>query len=121
LSEEGGGPVLKMYQVKVGNLKTSMWRSARQELEEMFLVPLSEFVVGGLPEVVHRGILGCNGHPLSTVVPSTEGWFLEQKRDHGRALEFMHLNDIVRWIVRDRLVNEFRAALAEIGVAVVAY
>jgi hypothetical protein len=33
----------------------------------------------------------------------------------------MHLDDIVKWIVRDRLVNEFRAALAEIGVRMMAY
>jgi hypothetical protein len=109
-----------MYQVKVGDLKTSVWRSARQELEEMFLVPLSELVVGSQPGIVRRGILVCNGHPLSNVMPSMKGWFLAQRRDHGWELEFMHLDDIVRWIIRDRLVNEFRAALAEIGVAVVA-
>jgi hypothetical protein len=121
LSEEGERPVLRMYQVKIGDMKTPVWRTARQELEEMFLVPLSEFVVGRWPEVVRRGILVCNGHALSNVVPSMEGWFLEQKRAHGREFEFMHLDDIVKWIVRDRLVNEFRAALAEIGVRMMAY
>jgi len=121
LSKEEGRQVLRMYQVKVGDLKTPVWRSARQELEEMFLVPLSEFVVGNWSGIVRRGILMCNGHPLSNVLPSMEGWFLEQKRDHGREFEFMHLDDIVNWIVRDGLVNEFRATLAEIGVGVVAY
>jgi hypothetical protein len=120
LSEEQGRRVLRMYQVKVGDITTPVWRNARQELEEMFLVPLSEFVVGSWPRIVRRGILVCNGHPLSNVVPSMEGWFLAQKRDHGWELDFIHLDDIVRWIIRDRLVNEFRAALAEIGVAVVA-
>ena len=41
-----------------------------------------------------------------------------QRRDLGREFEFMDLDDIVQWIERDRLINEFRAALRELGTPV---
>ena len=45
-----------------------------------------------------------------------EGWLEEQKRDHDRDFEFMHLDSLVNWIINDRLVNELRAALDELGI-----
>jgi hypothetical protein len=37
-----------------------------------------------------------------------ERWFKEQERAHGRKIEFMHLDAVVNWIVRERLINEFK-------------
>jgi len=44
-----------------------------------------------------------------------EGWFEEQRRDHGRQVYLMQLDDLVRWVQDDRLVNELRAVLEELG------
>jgi hypothetical protein len=46
-----------------------------------------------------------------------QGWSEIQKRDHGRNFRFMDLDDIVQWIERERLVNEFRAALLDLGIS----
>ena len=43
----------------------------------------------------------------------------EQADDDGRSIELMHLDEIVRWIVNGRLVNELRLALDELGIPVV--
>jgi hypothetical protein len=47
-----------------------------------------------------------------------EGWFEEQRRDHGRDITFMHLDKLVDWIFKVRLVKELRAALDEEGIKV---
>lgn len=107
--------VLRMFQVKVGNLSMPVWRIARQALEEMFQVPLSEFMLGEEPVDAREGVLVCNGHPLPNVVQPMEGWFEEQRRDHGRQVYLMQLDDLVRWVQDDRLVNELRAVLEELG------
>tara|TARA_Y100000588_G_scaffold103954_2_gene113330 strand:+ start:4009 stop:4161 length:153 start_codon:yes stop_codon:yes gene_type:complete len=48
-----------------------------------------------------------------------DGWFKEQKEDHQRDLKFIHLDAIVTWILEYRLINEFKAALAEQGIKIV--
>jgi hypothetical protein len=48
------------------------------------------------------------------------GWFKEQQEKHARVVTFMHLDGLVDWIVKDRLVNELRAALQEEGVNIAA-
>jgi hypothetical protein len=63
-----------------------------------------------------EAILICNGHALPHVEPVMKGWFEEQGRVYGRDIEFMHLDAIVNWIVSERLINEFKATLTEIGV-----
>ena len=45
-----------------------------------------------------------------------QAWFDEQLRVHGWNCEFMHLDRMVQWIVGDRLVNEFKEALRELGI-----
>ena len=40
---------------------------------------------------------------------------LEQARAYGRLFRFMHLDDVVNWIVKERLIGEFRAIAAELG------
>jgi hypothetical protein len=83
----------------------------------MFLVPLSDFQVPE-PVDIRKGILIANGHANSNVLPVMEGWFKEQKMTHHRDVAFMHLDDFVQWIMKYRLINEFHAALSELGLTV---
>ena len=112
--ERDGRRVLRMYQVKCGDITMPKWREARSELEEAFLVPLSNFQS---PEEAdaREAILICNGHASPHVEPVMEGWFEEQKRAYGRDFRFMHLDSLVSWIMSERLINEFKAVLAELG------
>ena len=64
---------------------------------------------------LREGILICNGHLNPYVEPVMEGWFQEQKQTHGRTIKFMSLDHLVQWIVNERLINDFRAALSELG------
>src|SRR6266536_5146784 len=50
------------------------------------------------------------------VVPVVEGWLEEQRRDHRRSFQIMHLDAIVKWIVDRRLISELREALAEFAI-----
>ena len=117
LADDGGVSVLCLYQVKCGEMNTPKWRGARAELEEMFLVPMSEFQLPVSPQRI-EGYLVTNGHANTHVEPVMEGWFEEQRRDHGRDITFMHLDKLVDWIFKVRLVNELRAALDEESIKV---
>ena len=117
LADDGGVSILCLYQVKCGEMNTPKWRDARAELEEMFLVPMSEFQLPVSPQRI-EGYLVTNGHANTHVEPVMEGWFEEQRRDHGRDITFMHLDKLVDWIFKVRLVNELMAALDEEGVKV---
>ena len=117
LANDSGVSVLCLYQVKCGNMNTPKWREARAELEEMFLVPMSEFQLPVSPQR-KEGYLVTNGHANTHVEPVMEGWFKEQRRDHKRDITFMHLDMLVDWIFKIPLVNELRAALAEEGIKV---
>jgi hypothetical protein len=113
--ERRGRRVLQMWQAKIGDITKRKWRESRDELEEMYQVPLASLQVG--VEVHERiGILICNGHANPHVELVMEGWFAEQERDHHRRFQFMHLDDLVNWITDKRLVNEFRAVLDELGI-----
>ena len=118
LLEEDGQRVLRMYQLKCGNISQPVWRNASSELEEMFLVPLSDLQVPE-PVDVRKGILLTNGHANSNVTPVMDGWFKEQREVHKRDIEFMHLDSFVQWIMKYRLINEFKAALNELGLEVI--
>jgi hypothetical protein len=115
LLNQGGHRLPRMYQAKCGDITKQKWREAQSELEEIFLVSLPELQV---PKDVdaREGILICNGHANPYVEPTMKAWFEEQKRAHNRDFKFMHLDDLVNWIVDDRLVNEFRAVLRELGI-----
>jgi len=115
LANDGGVSVLCLYQVKCGEMNTTKWRETRAELEEMFLVPMSEFQLPVSPERI-EGYLVTNGHVNPYAEPVMEGWFEEQQRDHARDIRFIHLDTLVDWIFKVRLVNELRAALAEEGI-----
>jgi hypothetical protein len=113
--EIGGRVVLRMWQAKIGDITVQRWRESRNELEEMYQVPLASFQIG--VEVDEReGILICNAHANPHVEPVMAGWFAEQERDHHRQFQFMHLDTLVNWIIDNRLINEFRAVLDELGI-----
>jgi hypothetical protein len=115
VTNEGGFNLLRQHQMKCGDLTVRRWREIKDQLEEIFLVPLQ--TVNMTARIDARvGILVCNGHAQPHLDPIMRGWFEAQARDHGRKFEFMHLDDLASWIVRCGLINEFRAALAEFGV-----
>lgn len=105
---------LHMYQVKCGNMTIPDWRTSKDQLEEMFQTSLPNSIIPNNLNPHRIGILAYNGHPNLHVAPLMDGWLEEQERDHGREYKFMHLDDIVQWIYRDRLVNEFKKALSEL-------
>src|SRR5271170_1593432 len=76
-------PFSVFTKLECGEMNTPKWRKARAELEEMFLVPMSEFQLPVSPQRI-EGYLVTNGHANSHVEPVMEGWFEEQRRDHGR-------------------------------------
>jgi hypothetical protein len=115
LLEVDGRRVLRMWQAKCGDMTIPKWNASRDELEQMFLVQVSKLQVGTAVDSL-EGILVCNGHANPYVEPIMTSWFDEQKRAYGRNIEFMHLDRLVGWITNERLVNELRAALNELGI-----
>lgn len=61
LTEESGRRILRMYQLKVGDLDRPDWRAVQPQLEEMFLVPLKTINIDP-PADEQIGVLVCNGH-----------------------------------------------------------
>jgi hypothetical protein len=118
LTQGEGEVLLRMYQVKAGHISKQNWPSAKQELEEIFQVPMQEVQLPDAPDRV-EAVLVFNGHLNPYVEPVVNGWLAEEEQDHNRVVTLMHLDDLVRWIIDDRLVNEFRAALREVGVPLV--
>jgi hypothetical protein len=115
LLEEDGRRTLKMYQVKAGDITTAVWKEASRELEKMFQVPLSSFQLSSEPEPLRRGFLIYNGHANPNVQPWMKGWLEEQRRDHSRSIQFLDIDYVVRWVVNDRLVTEFKEGLSDLG------
>jgi hypothetical protein len=111
--EEHGELVLRMYQAKCGDIKKRAWNNdIRPQLEEIFQVPLETFQ---LPLPIQRriGILVWNGHADPHVDPVMQQWKQDQLDAFQREYEFMHLDDIVRYVLENRLVTGLRQALAE--------
>lgn len=109
-----GRQVLRMYQAKTKDITVPVWRTAQHELEEMYLVALDELQIQGRVDS-REGILLCNGHANTFVEPLIGPWIKEQARAYGRAFKFMHLDDLVGWITRNGLVNEFKAIASELN------
>jgi hypothetical protein len=84
-------------------------------METMFQVPLTSFQLPIVPQRI-EGILITNGHANPYIEPVIDGWLQEQRETHKRLVEFMHLDALVDWITKGRLVNELRAALREHGI-----
>ncbi|MCD9186309.1 MAG: hypothetical protein LUM44_07735 [Pyrinomonadaceae bacterium] len=114
LIEEEGKFTLRMYQVKCGDINMSKWREARNELEEAFLVKLPSLQINEQVDKTEV-ILICNGHAKPSVEPVMDGWFKEQSKIYGRVFRFIHLDGFVSWILKDRLVSEFKSALSELN------
>ncbi len=115
LIEERDRRTLRMYQVKCGEIDKKKWRESRDELEEMFQVPLSKLQLPADPDV-REGVLLTNGHANPFVEPVMTAWFEEQNEKFGRVVSFMHLDEVVGWIFREQLINEFKTALSELGI-----
>jgi hypothetical protein len=115
LLEVDGMAVLRQYQVKCGDITTPKWRESKNEMEEMFQVPLISFQLPVVPQKI-EGVLVTNGHANTYVEPVISGWLQEQRETHRRLVEFMHLDALVDWITKNRLVNELQAALRELGI-----
>jgi hypothetical protein len=113
LFEKDGQRILRMHQVKCGDLDKKTWREAQHELEELFLVPLESFQVEG-PIDSREGILIFNGHPNAYVEPVISGWIEEKRKVNGWNVRLMNLDDLVKWIVDNKLTSEFRAIVAEL-------
>lgn len=111
----GEAVVLRHYQVKCGDINKKKWRESKDELEETFLVPLSSFQLPVAPDRIET-VLVTNGHANPYVEPVMEAWFRDQRKVYDRLVEFMHIDALVDWIVKHRLVNELRAALQEQGI-----
>jgi len=109
--------VLKMYQVKVGDIARPGWRAVQPQLEEMFLVDVPATVVPAAEPFVREGILFFTGHVHPLTAPVVVGWIGEQAERLGRRFVLMDLDDIVGWIERDNLIAEFRLALQDEGLA----
>jgi hypothetical protein len=115
LLEIDGEIVLRQYQVKCGDIDRKKWRESKDEMETMFQVPLTSFQLPIVPQRI-EGILITNGHANPYIEPVIDGWLQEQRETHKRLVEFMHLDALVDWITKGRLVNELRAALREHGI-----
>jgi hypothetical protein len=112
LLEIDGVVILRQYQVKCGDLNSKKWHETKSELEDMFLVPLSDFQLPVGPQRV-EGILVTNGHANPFVEPIMGGWFKEQRERFQGPVSFRHLDGLISWIVENRLVNALRLALKE--------
>jgi hypothetical protein len=115
LLEVDGVTVLRQYQVKCGDISTPKWRESKDEMEEMFQVPLTSFQLPVVPQTI-EGVFITNGHANTYVEPVISGWLQEQRETHRRLVEFMHLDALVDWIAKNRLVNELQTALREVGI-----
>ncbi len=117
LADEGGRNVLRQHQMKCGDLTAKRWRDVKPQLEEIFEVMLDSINIHH-PVQDRIAILVCNGHAKPNVEPAMGGWFAAQKRSFGRTFEFMHIDDLVNWILRCGLVSDFRAACTEFRVKI---
>jgi hypothetical protein len=117
LVDDNGVIVLRMYQVKVGDISVPIWRVTRGELEEIFQVELPDVQLPVDPER-REGVLIFNGHLNANVEAPVKGWLAEQRRDHSRTFTIMHLDLVVDWIVSKGLINELHRGLAELGIPI---
>ena len=118
LVEQNNEFILQMYQVKTGDITTPVWRTARAELEDMFLVDVPPVQLPVEP-TRREGFLIFNGHLNAYVEPVIDKWLVEQKRAYGRSFLIMHLDMIVDWIMQKGLLVELRRALEELDIPIV--
>jgi hypothetical protein len=112
LLRHDGELVLRLFRASAGGSPDADWSEVRSEIEEIFRSPLT-----GLPPMsgpVRRvGTLVLNRTLAEDVRSQLAAWAGRLRRSFGPEAGVMDLDDCVDWIVRDRLVNDLRAALAE--------
>jgi hypothetical protein len=117
LTEEDGTFVLRLYAAKCGDITKPKWHAAREELEEMFTVDTNRFQLPVVPDRI-EGSLVTNGHASPFAERAMEGWFNSRRTALEWAVEFIHLDKLVEWIVKNHLITELRAALEEHGIKI---
>ena len=109
-----GELVLRLFRAMAADSSVADWNDIRSETEEIFRSPLT-----GLPPmsgpVRRMGTLVLNRRLAEDVRSEVAAWAGRLRRAFGPEAEVMDLDDCVDWIVRDRLVNDLRAALAELS------
>lgn len=116
-SNENGKNILNIYQLKCGDINKAVWSKAKDEMEEIFDVPLSDFQIKVKIDHV-AGILLCNGHANLYAEPVIQGWMKNQKEKLGRDVRFEHLDDLVNWIINKRLTSELRKILDDLNIKI---
>jgi hypothetical protein len=113
LVEVDAHPILRLYQVKLGDINKTNWPESREQLEQMLLVPIPALHLPVKPESI-EAFLVTNGHASPHVEPIIDAWIERQKNEHGYHIEFLHLDRLIDWIVKGRLLTELKTALAEV-------
>ena len=112
LLRQNGELVLRLFRAVAGGSRMATWGEVRSEVEEIFRSPLK-----GLAPMVgpvrRTGTLVMNSRLAEEDRSELAAWAGRLRRAFGPEAEVMDLDDYVQWIVRDRLVNDLRAALAE--------
>ncbi len=116
LKEESGQLILKLYQVKVGDISTPDWREIKPQLEEMMEVTPPASLELESKEYIKIGILAFNGHIKPIVDPKVEGWQKKRLDEMEEEYQIMHLDKMVKFIFENRLVSEFREILNEYSI-----
>lgn len=108
---------LRMYQAKTGNMNTSEWRLVKPQLEEIFEVEPPDFCKN---YTIHKqiGYLIFNGYANTTTIPKMEGW-KNLKKEQGLHFEFLNLDGIVQYILKNKLIGELKHGLNEFDIAIV--
>lgn len=105
--------VLQLFQVKIGDIDTSAWRGIKQQLEEMMETDIPQILDLDGKSYKKIGYLVFNGHIKIQVEPKVSGWKQTRRDRMNEVHEIMHIDKIVNFIVDNRLVSEFREAIAE--------
>jgi len=77
--------VLSPLPSEMWDIDTKKWRESKDELDEIFQVPLESPQLPELPQRI-EGVLVTNGHANPHVEPRMTGWFKEQRETHGREI-----------------------------------
>lgn len=111
--EIDGNKVLELYQIKVGDIGTPEWREMKPQLEETFEVVPPDILDLGETEYKKVTFLAFNGHVKPIAEPKVSGWKKLQKDKFNHDYEIMHIDSIVQFIIKNRLMNEFRKCIKE--------
>lgn len=115
VANEGGTTVLRMYQVKCGDITRNTWyNECRPQLEQIFQVPMCQLQI---PIAVDRrlGVLIWNGHFSPQIEEIVQAWLFEQQSAFKREYQFMNLDGIVNYIIDNRLVHALRDILDKVS------